>query len=214
MTKNNYLVKIFPQPSNRGIGVARQRCLEYATGDYVAYLSADDCYDRRFIEKSLPYLNTLSATYTAYYQCDKDLFVKATFTPPSFSRESVIDWALEKNMYINFSSIIIPRQLGVGFEESLRHGEDLVFLLDTLLAGLKWHLINEPLVYYRIHNLMGSKTQPHHEFDELWTYLKDRLPLLGIHKDVIDKAYEKSYRNMYPPVYRKMVSKIYHFLKS
>lgn len=210
--KNNYRVKIYPQTLNGGIGVARQRCLEYASGDYVAFLSADDCYDRTFIEKSMPYLSKMSATYTTYYHCDEKLHVKSIFKPPFFSRASVLDWALKKNMYVNFSSIIIPRQLDVGFEQKLRHGEDLIFLLDTLLAGLHWHLVNEPLVYYRIHSQMGSVTQPQKEFDELWMYLKDRLSLFGIYKTVIDKAYSTSHRHMYPPLYRKMVSKLYHLL--
>ena len=210
---NNYLVKIYPQTTNGGIGVARQRCLEYATGDYVAFLSADDCYDRRFLEKSQPFLNGVTATYTTYYRCDKNLFVKSVFRPPAFSRGSVIGWALEKNMYVNFSSIIIPRQLGVGFEESLRHGEDLIFLLDTLLAGLNWHLIDEPLVYYRIHNLMGSVTQHPREFEELWTYLKDRLSLLGIHKNVVDKAYVASRKNAFPNLPNRIIRKVYRTVK-
>jgi glycosyltransferase involved in cell wall biosynthesis len=215
MYEHSYMIKIVRNAGNLGIGATRQKGALAAKGEYVAFLSADDCYDEHFIEKSLPFLNKNTATYTTYYQCDSKLRVKNIFEPPQYSRESVIKWALEKNMYVNFSSIIAPKEIfnKVSFEMFLRHGEDLVFLLDTVIAGLNWHLINEPLLYYRIHNMMGSVTQKPSEFDNLWFCLKNRLPQLNVPKHTIDKAYTTSYDRVFPPIYLKLITKIYHTLK-
>lgn len=46
-------IKIFVQKSNMGAASARNRGLEYATGEYIIFLDADDSFDREMIRKSL-----------------------------------------------------------------------------------------------------------------------------------------------------------------
>jgi teichuronic acid biosynthesis glycosyltransferase TuaG len=214
--QHSFMIKIVRNTNNLGIGATRQKGALEAKGKYVAFLSADDCYDKHFIEKSLPYLSKNTATYTTYYQCDSKLCVTNTFKPPEYSRESVIKWALDKNMYVNFSSIIVPKEIfgKVSFEMVLRHGEDLIFLLDTVAAGLNWHLINEPLLYYRIHDTMGSVTQKPSEFDTLWFFLRNRLTQLNVPKHTIDKAYTISRKRVFSPIYVRLLIKIYHTIKA
>ncbi len=96
-------VNIHRNPKNMGIGYTRQVGLELADGDYVAYLSADDTYHPRFLETSIKHLMNNRATYSDYYRCDETLTPTSVFQCPSYSKENVIDWALKKNMFINFS---------------------------------------------------------------------------------------------------------------
>ncbi len=208
-------VKLYHAPKNMGIGVSRQKGAELAQSEYIAYLSADDCYHPKFIECSLLYLKPNAATYTPYYRCDENLCTQTVFIPPRYSKDSVAAWALKKNMYVNFSSIIVPKCIfsEVAFEGSLRHGEDLIFLLDTIVAKLDWCLVEEPLVYYRIHSLAGTFTQRPEEFELLWRYLGLRLQKLGVSALEIQRAYSASRAKAFPLYPRRIASKIYKLTK-
>ncbi|MHA1130840.1 MAG: glycosyltransferase family 2 protein [Candidatus Helarchaeota archaeon] len=190
-------VIIYHNEKNRGIGYTRQAGLENASSEYVGFLSADDVYHKKFIEKALTQCKKDKGIYTDYYRCDSQLRPYEIVRSQNYSVESVIDEALRKNMYINFSSIIFPKDINVKFVEELRHGEDLIFLLDTLIYSeyqthFDWERINEPLLYYRMHRLQGTPSYLRNlrEVRLLWRYLKDRLMKLGVDGDLIENSYQ------------------------
>ncbi len=209
--KYSYPIKIHSCGVNMGIGVARQKGAKLAKSKYVAYLSSDDVYASNFIEQSVPYLNKNTATFTAYHQCNSQLEPQAIFHPPQFSKASVLHWALQKNMYVNFSSIIVPRRIFelISFEGTLRHGEDLIFLLDSVNAGLDWRLIDAPLLCYRMHSQAGTYTQKPEEFELLWRYLRLRLKRVGCHEKTIERSYRQSRGNACMSWHRKIIYKTY-----
>jgi len=209
-------ISIYENDVNRGIGYTRQKGIDVADGDYIAFLSSDDVWDKRFLEKSMDILESMTlmysnnnypniGTYTDYYRCDKDLKPFTIFRCPEFSRSNVIDWALQKNMFINFSSIVIPKMLPVMFESQLRRGEDLIFLLDTLLSNFYWFRIDEPLLYYRA--MRG--TFDLNRFLILWYFNKDRLYKLGIDNYVIARAFNKSYEKATQRRFERVLKRIF-----
>jgi len=94
-------------------------------------------------------------------------------------------------MFVNFSSILIPKDIPVKFIEELKPGEDLIFLLDSILSGIKWKRIQEPLVYYRIHEEQGTMKRNKDEFLLSWNYIIDRLEKLGVDKNQILHNYQR-----------------------
>lgn len=199
--------RIIRNKCNLGIGAARQIGLEKSEGEFVAYLSADDWYALDFLAKSTKHLNDSTATFTDYHWCDEQMTPTGIFHAPAFStqqefRNLVVEWALRKNMFVNFSSIILPKKFltsnAVKFEEALRHGEDLIFLLDTIIAGLHWKHIPEPLLFYRIHPEQGTKhvQQDRNHWAQLWWHLTSRLMKLGIDENRIHEAHRKWYMHM------------------
>jgi len=201
-------IRVLRNKKNMGIGFTRQRGAEVAKGEYVAFLSADDVYDPLFLSVSTRYLDENTATFTEYLKCDSNLKPFKTFHPPKFwnnaeFRGLVIKWALEKNVFVNFSSVIFPRKIfeQVKFETSLRHGEDLIFLLDSIIYGLKYCLIEKPLLLYRIHEAMGTRQirGNKEEFVMLWLFLEERLIRLGVPLSRIRKSYKKSYDYVFIP---------------
>ena len=207
---------VYENEENRGIGYTRQKGIDVADGDYIAFLSSDDVWDKRFLEKSMDILESKTimysntnylnmGTYTDYYRCDKNLFPLEIFRCPEYSRSNVIDWALRKNMFINFSSIIFPKMLPVIFEDSLRRGEDLIFLLDTLLSNFYWSRIDETLLYYRV---MGGKFDLN-RFLTLWDFNKDRLIKLGVDPDLVEKKFNESYRKVTMTRSEKLLNRLF-----
>jgi len=190
-------LKIITHEENMGIGVSRQDGAIAAKGDYVCFLSSDDVLHPKFIESSIPYLDGTHGTFTDYWRCDELLKPTSPFVAPHFTNDGefrilAINWALQKNMFVNFSSVIIPKSFfkKVEFVPDLRHGEDLIFLLDTLIAGFSWRHIPKFLLSYRIHSQQGTALRNIKEWLLLWKYLKIRLQSLEVPMRRINQAYD------------------------
>jgi len=222
-----YSTRIIVHERNEGIGSSRRDGVLSSEGDYIAFCSSDDLWSLFFLEESYKHLNENTATFTDYYYINDSPFPVGQFKAPRYKsqeefRKLVIEWALKKNMFVNFSSVVIPKQIfeKVNFEPSLRHGEDLIFLLDTVIHGLRWHHIQYPYIYYRIHSEMGTEIikENKQEFLMLWSYIKDRLAKLGVDQETIESAFKKSHSHHFglvgrlwrrtPKVIRKPIKKM------
>ena len=208
LTQFDFKISVYNNNENRGIGYTRQKGIDVANGDYIAFLSSDDVWHNSFLEKSMSIIESVNCpnigTYTDYYRCDKNLSPFKIFRCPEYTRSVIIDWALEKNMFINFSSIVFPKMLPVIFESQLRRGEDLIFLLDTLLSGFYWFRIDEPLLYYRV---MGRKFDLE-KFLLLWKYNKDRLLKLDIDGNLIERKFKESHDKVMMNKYKKILKRL------
>lgn len=190
-------IQIIKNKVNRGIGYTRQRGLDEASGSHISFLSTDDYYKKEFIKKSKEMLKDNQATYSDYYRIHVKSKTMTIFEAPNFSKTEVINWALRKNMFVNFSTIVFPNDGNINFETDMRQGEDIIFLLDTLINGVKWKRISEPLVYYRIHSEMGSKHLIKKDFQVTWMRIRGRLLKLGLDEETIKEHHKMSYNKKY-----------------
>ena len=199
--QNKIPITFYKNLENSGIGFTRDAGLNHCEADYITYLSSDDVWHPEFLEKCLPYLNERSAVFTDYYQCDQYLKPFNIYHAPKENmREKIVEFALEKNMFVNFSNVVFPKQIFTHcrFTKELRHGEDLIFLLDTVINGLEYTHITEPLSYYRIHPKQGTNIHDVEEWKQLWRYIRIRLLLLGIPENIIEESKAKNYNDLYP----------------
>jgi len=191
--------KVFKNPANMGIGYSRQKATENCSGDYVAFLSVDDSFHKDFLETAQDYLDEKSIVFTDYYRCAKgkvrDIFNAPPYTTQSEFRKLVIDWALRKNMFTNFSTVIIPRRVfsEVSFDTELRHSEDLIFLLDTVIKEIPWVHVQKPLCYYSFRSTRQNPT----EWELLWKKLIPRLTELGVPTETSLAAKEKNFKDCF-----------------
>ena len=167
---------------------------------------------RSYLEK----IGWLYATFTDYFFTDEDLKVTKIFKAPQYRRGRVVKWALNKNMFVNFSSVVIPKFFfeKVSFRPELRHGEDIIFLLDCVVAGFSWRRVtSDPLLYYRVHSSQGTKTLGRGEFDLCWNLIIPRLHKLGVNTAESRAAYFKSVKSHYPGLFFRMKRKAKNTLR-
>lgn len=148
------------QPTNLGAGAARNKALEIAKGQYVAFLDADDMWHPEKIEKQIKLLKEKdgSFSYTAIQMVDEnDKIVKTKRKV----KEQVDYKFLLHNTMIATSTVVVDRIKLGDFRMPLRRGgQDYATWLMLLRDGTVAYGIDEALEDYRIGNkdsLAGKK---------------------------------------------------------
>jgi hypothetical protein len=134
---------------NLGESAARNRAIEQAHGDWIAFLDADDVWRPEKLERQLAEAgdDTVAVHCNFFHFGNDDRVVDVSGTPPE------VRYSLEHlagATPIQISSLMVRRALPIRFEEWAHLGEDLLYTLDLALQG-PIALVPEPLAGYRVH---------------------------------------------------------------
>lgn len=158
---------------NQGASRTLNRGIEMSRGEYVSILNSDDLYHSERLQACLDVLegdHSIQAVFTYLDLVDEEgRLISATRGPEeywkdlppdiSFSGEDnrVLD-LLAGNFLLTTSNLFCRREVfeTVGYFSHLRYAHDYDFFL-RLCSRLKVHLIEKPLVNYRIHSLNTVK---------------------------------------------------------
>jgi glycosyltransferase involved in cell wall biosynthesis len=142
--------------ANQGESVARNRGLDEAQGEWIAFLDADDVW---LPEKTERQLRTIApdmrASCTAYFRFDQDPAARFGVTAPdsaAFSLEGICRGA---GCPCQISSLLVRRDVSPRFPTWTKYGEDMVYMLD-LLARCPVQIVSDPLIGYRQHQQSQS----------------------------------------------------------
>ena len=140
----------FLQPKNMGAGSARNKALELATGQYVAFLDSDDLWLPEKTEKQIMLMKEKNSpfSYSAIEMIDEE---GNTIKGKRNIRETCNYNYLLHNTIIATSSVIVDRTVLGDFRMPLRRGgQDYATWLRLLRGGTVAFGINETLVRYRV----------------------------------------------------------------
>jgi glycosyltransferase involved in cell wall biosynthesis len=141
-------------PKNAGGGAARNRGIDHATGDVVAFLDADDLWAPNKLANQMALLRTqigeafcFSAVEQVNEYGEKHILPKRE----PYAGEGLADYMLKSGNIMQTSTLVVPRHLlaQCRFNERLRRFQDLDFVLTLGEASVAAVFCQEPLVEWR-----------------------------------------------------------------
>lgn len=155
------IVKVVFQ-ENRGAAAARNKALEYAQGDYIQWLDADDLLARDKIEQQLKAIPNegnpmvlLTSSWAQFYYRHKN----AKFRPDNLWRDlEPVDWLMTKfneNVFMNPAVWLVSRELtelAGPWDARTAPDDDGEYIARVVISSEKVKFVPEARCYYRKSN--------------------------------------------------------------
>lgn len=151
-------VKIISLKKNIGVALARNLALGKANGNYIAYLDADDVWEKEKLSKQLQFMkqNKIAFSYTAYSRIKEDgKFSRVVKAPKKTTYKDLLKSTimLTSTIMVDISKIK-KEKLKM---PNLRGSEDTQTWFNILKSDVVAYGLNENLAKYRIRkNSMSS----------------------------------------------------------
>ena len=182
-------IKYFRNDKNVGAGLSRQKGIEHATGEYIAFLDSDDYYNQKWYQTVIKYIKKypiISVFEYALYICSKK---------EAYVRSCHLGCYVIKKEFIEENNI--------KFHDSLRIFEDLYFIEIVAYISIyknQFKLIGDIIYYYRderenstLHRLGEKNLDAYKETANVQRVLWfiENNPEVLYHSKEIEEKYEK-----------------------
>jgi glycosyltransferase involved in cell wall biosynthesis len=154
---------LLPQ-AHAGVSAARNRALQIARGDWIAFLDADDVWLPEKLERQTELSRTdlrANLLFTNYHLWNGEVDFARRYSKPAKLPRGEVSRKLIRGNLFGMSSVMIRRDAlfrAGGFNPALSHGEDWDLWLRVAEDDLWARGIPEPLVRYRVWS--GSASHP------------------------------------------------------
>ena len=161
--KNSNIKKIFINYGSPNIAKTRNKLISQSKSEYCCFLSSDDYFHERFIEKSMEELKKrpeASGIYSNFNWVTSDKSFIETISRPSFCcRASLHETVITPLFVVSFESTIFKKEVfnsGLYFHEDVHHGEESIFICEaTQYFFFVKNTDQEPLAFKRKHEQAG-----------------------------------------------------------
>ncbi|WP_433704315.1 glycosyltransferase family 2 protein [Paraburkholderia sacchari] len=149
-------LRLIREPENRGAAWCRNRGIEEATGDLIAFLDADDRWLPDKLERCIAALGPKPPQHAARVLFSNVMLVdgcrRILGNPFPYDGQSMFDFILLKGGYCQTSSIMMWRHQYplISFDVSLRRHQDWDFAINAEMAGSEFIYMHDALVEYSL----------------------------------------------------------------
>ena len=155
-------IRVVTLSRNKGAAYARNKATELASGDYIAFLDADDLWHPEKLSKQITFMqkHNCAVSYTSYIQIDDEgnPLGKRINAMPSLTYSKQ-----HKNNYIgNLTGVYNASLIGKISAPSIRKRQDWALWLEAIKRSSKEALgLQEDLAFYRIRegSMSANKVQ-------------------------------------------------------
>lgn len=201
--KNEERVLVLHQYQNKGVSAARNLGLEKATGNYITFLDADDWVAADYLEQLVKIAKNTQAdmlvcqykkVYDAERNSSADVLAEEDkevqrFDAKAYERAEYIEQCL-LNGYTHCWGVLFKLSLleGIRFPARVTIGEDVLFLIDTIMQAGKIVVTEYDGYRYYINEqgAMNRKFTPSY-MDQILCWQKAKEKLLDQYPDVQNK---------------------------
>ncbi|CAE6795758.1 hypothetical protein R69658_04723 [Paraburkholderia aspalathi] len=149
-------LRLIRETVNRGAAWCRNRGIEEATGDLIAFVDADDRWLPNKLERCIaafgpkPPENEAKVLFSNVMLTDGNRRTVGNRSP--YHGQSMLDFILLEGGYIQTSSIMMWRHQYplISFDGSLRRHQDWDFAINAEMAGCVFIYLHDPLVEYSL----------------------------------------------------------------
>ncbi|WP_053979371.1 glycosyltransferase family 2 protein [Marinagarivorans algicola] len=147
---------------NSGAAISRNKSIDRASGEYLAFLDSDDLWLPNKLELQLSYMkaNQIDFCFTAYELIDEAGSLMGVVVDSSQADSLDYEDMLKKKATLGCSTVMLSRdRVGISRMPILRTGQDYAFWLLLLRSGIRAHPYTEVLTKYRIVNNSISRNK-------------------------------------------------------
>jgi glycosyltransferase involved in cell wall biosynthesis len=169
----NSQIKLYQLEQNSGAAVARNKATELATGDYIAFLDADDLWKPNKLKAQIELMQTqdIEVCFSSYELMNEDgeSLNKIVTALPVLNYQKL----LKSNYIGNLTGIYNAKTLGKIFVTNLKKRQDWLLWLIALQRSNKPAMsINAPLAKYRVRENSISSNKLNLVKYNYWVYKK------------------------------------------
>lgn len=152
-SKNDSRIKVLQNEKNSGVAAARNKALDVAVGQYVAFLDADDLWLPKKLESQIKFMEAGQhvLTYTNYQKFDSDTgkrYGKIIKAPSTMSAKKIYG-----DTSIGCLTVMVDRTISGMFHMPIvEHTEDNITWQNILAKGFMAYRLDEVLALYRVGN--------------------------------------------------------------
>lgn len=176
ISRSDKRVRMFRNKNNEGAAMARNKSSRNATGEFIAFLDADDQWVESKLERQLLFMGReIDFSFTGYEIVNENGMSLGQFVDINHEGAFSYEDMLRKKATLGCSTVMLRK---CAFNDivmpNIRTGQDYALWLKLLKTGKKAILLREPLTKYRIvpHSISRNKLKKALRQWEIYTQIE------------------------------------------